>query len=95
MNEPEEDISPIGDLTPLEQEVAGVLAKHGVDADTDLIIRKLRSTLRLAELAKALGRPLGQRERKIVQRRLLGGQTVAQVLAFLQTKAPNAPVDAD
>lgn len=37
MNEPEEDISPIGDLTPLEQEVAGVLAKHGVAADTDLV----------------------------------------------------------
>ncbi|MEJ2791008.1 MULTISPECIES: hypothetical protein [unclassified Pseudoxanthomonas] len=95
MNEPEDDISPIGDLTPLEREVAGVLAKYGVDADTDLVIRKLRSTLRVAELAKALGRPLGQRERKIVSRRFLGGQTVDQVLAHLQAGAPRSSEGAD
>lgn len=86
MNEPEDDTSPLGGLTPLEREVADVLTRHGVDADTEWVIRRLRSTLRVAELAKALGRPLKQRERKIAHRRFLGGQSVDQVAAHLNSR---------
>lgn len=93
MNEPEDDISPIGHLTPLEREVAEVLTRHGVDADTDSMIRRLRSTLREAELAKALGRPLKQRERKIAHRHFLGGQTVEQVVARFDSRGQDPKAD--
>jgi hypothetical protein len=93
MNEPEDDTSPIGDLTPLEREVADVLTRHGVNADTEWVIRRLRSTLRVAELAKALGRPLKQREKKIAHRRFLGGQTVDQVVAHLSSREQNPKPD--
>lgn len=91
MDEPEDDISPLGDLTPLELEVAAVLTRHGVDADTEWVIRRLRSTLRVAQLAKTLGRPLKQREKKIAHRRFLGGQTVDQVADHLRGRPSALP----
>ena len=78
------------ELTLLEKQFMGFLAAHGIDnpADLDFVVRRVRTTMRVFQLAELLDRSLSRVERGQAYRRLHEGQSVEDVVRWLLTLPP-------